>query len=70
MWRPNSQSLPTILVIRESYPIFHQLFWSIDRYEAIMQTEMSMCFSINKKHSEKKWNIVVKKISGAESLGT
>ena len=38
----------------------YQLFWSIDRYEAIIQTEMSMCFSIDKKHSEKKWNIVVK----------
>ena len=25
-----------------------------------MQTVVSMCFSIDKKHSEKKWNIVVK----------
>ena len=31
----------------------YQLFWSIDRYEAIMQTEMSMCFSIDKKTSRK-----------------
>lgn len=48
----------------------YQLFWSIDRYEAIIQTEMSMCFSIDKKTFRKEVEYCGKKLSGAESLGT